>query len=60
MNDEFEKIKVKFEKLSNIKLTAIDWLVHIKNSIVAQNPSKPAHIDENSLVISTKALLVQP
>jgi len=56
--DEFEKIKVKFEKLSNIKLTAIDWLVHIKNSIVAQNPSKPAHIDENSLVISTPQKIV--
>lgn len=56
--DEFEKIKIKFEKLSNIKLTAIDWLVHIKNSIVAQNPSKPAHIDENSLVVSTPQKIV--
>ncbi len=55
---EFEIIKDKFSKFNSIELTPTDWLLHIKNSIVSQNPSKPAHIDKNSLIISTAQKII--
>ena len=55
---EFEKIKENFSKYDGITLTPADWLMHIKNSVVSQNPSKPAHIEKNSLVISTAQKIV--
>lgn len=51
--NEFEKIKENFAKFDNINLSATDWLLHIKNSIVAQNPSKPTHIKQESIIVST-------
>ncbi len=56
--NEFEKIKENFREYYQITLTPKDWLLHIKSSIVSQNPSKPAHIDENALILSTAQKIV--
>ncbi|MCR4880863.1 MAG: ATP-dependent helicase [bacterium] len=56
--NEFEKIRANYQKYDGIELTPVDWLLHIKNSIVSQNPSKPAHIDKNALVVSTAQKIV--
>lgn len=55
---EFEKIQKNFKKYDNIELTAKDWLLHIKSSVVSQTPSKPEHIDPNALIISTAQKIV--
>ncbi|MDD3593602.1 MAG: ATP-dependent helicase [Candidatus Gastranaerophilales bacterium] len=50
--EEYEKIK------ESLNLTDLDWLNHIKSSIVSETPSKPAQIQPDSVIIATPQKII--
>lgn len=56
--DDFKKLIDQYKKVFGKDISERDWVLQIKNELIAENPVTPSDIEPNTLIIATPQKLV--